>query len=229
MRTEIFKTSVEALDNIKEIRQELAEFNQSSKIWFDDDPFEKAKQSVLELGEFWDGAIDNVDKYYDDLIAKEQEAANKATTEEGKKYHNDRIAKLQTAKANQGKGTLEEGGTGFFDMQFSNVMDMMKEIEEFEKTGSSTVFGENSAAMYETALEVLKQANSNLKDYKDKVLELRDLIGDMVDEILEKQEERMQAYQDINDELEHQIDLITMIHGEEAYDQIGRASCRERV
>jgi TP901 family phage tail tape measure protein len=223
MRTEIFKTSIEALDNIKEIRQELAEFNQSSKIWFDDDPFEKAKQSVLELGEFWDGAIDNVDKYYDDLIAKEQEAANKATTEEGKKYHNDRIAKLQTAKANQGKGTLEEGGTGFFDMQFSNVMDMMKEIEEFEKTGSSTVFGENSAAMYETALEVLKQANSNLKDYKDKVLELRDLIGDMVDEILEKQEERMQAYQDINDELEHQIDLITMIHGEEAYDQLQQA------
>lgn len=223
MRTEIFKTSVEALDNIKEIRQELAEFNQSSKIWFDDDPFEKAKRSVLELGEFWDGAIDNVDKYYDDLIAKEQEAANKATTEEGKKYHNDRIAKLQTAKANQGKGTLEEGGTGFFDMQFSNVMDMMKEIEEFEKTGSSTVFGENSAAMYETALEVLKQANSNLKDYKDKVLELRDLIGDMVDEILEKQEERMQAYQDINDELEHQIDLITMIHGEEAYDQLQQA------
>ena len=223
MRTEIFKTSVEALDNIKEIRQELAEFNQSSKIWFDDDPFEKAKQSVLELGEFWDGAIDNVDKYYDDLIAKEQEAANKATTEEGKKYHNDRIAKLQTAKANQGKGTLEEGGTGFFDIQFSNVMDMMKEIEEFEKTGSSTVFGENSAAMYETALDVLKQANSNLKDYKDKVLELRDLIGDMVDEILEKQEERMQAYQDINDELEHQIDLITMIHGEEAYDQLQQA------
>lgn len=223
MRIEIFKTSVEALDNIKEIKQELAEFNQSSKIWFDDDPFEKAKQSVLELGEFWDGAIDNADKYYDDLIAKEQEAANKAATEEGKKYHNDRIAKLQTAKANQGKGTLEEGGTGFFDMQFSNVMDMMKEIEQFEKTGSSTTFGENSAAMYETALDVLKQANSNLNDYKDKVLDLRDLINDMVDEILEKQEERMQAYQDINDELEHQIDLITMIHGEEAYDQLKQA------
>ena len=223
MRIEIFKTSVEALDNIKEIRQELAEFNQSSKIWFDDDPFEKAKQNVLELGEFWDGAIDNADKYYDDLIAKEQEAANKATTEEGKKYHNDRIAKLQTAKANQGKGTLEEDGTGLFDIQFSNVMDMMKEIEQFEKTGSSTTFGENSAAMYETALDVLKQANSNLNDYKDKVLELRDLIGDMVDKILEKQEERMQAYQDINDELEHQIDLITMIHGEEAYDQLQQA------
>lgn len=223
MRISIFKTSIQALDNIKEIRKELAEFNQSSKIWFDDDPFEKAKQSVFELGEFWDGAIDNVDKYYDDLIAKEQEAANKATTEEGKKYHNDRIAKLQTAKANQGKGTLEEGGTGYFDMQFSSVLDMMKEIEQYEKTGSSTIFGENSAAMYETALEVLKQANSNLNDYKDKVLELRDLIGDMVDEILEKQEERMQAYQDINDELEHQIDLITMIHGEEAYDQLKQA------
>lgn len=223
MRIEIFKTSVEALDNIKEIKQELAEFNQSSKIWFDDDPFEKAKQSVLELGEFWDGAIDNVDKYYDELIAKEQEAANKASTAEGKKYHNDRIAKLQAAKANQDKGTLDEAGTGYFDMQFSSVLDMMKEIEQFEKTGSSTIFGENSAAMYETALEVLKQANSNLNDYKDKVLELRDLIGDMVDEILEKQEERMQAYQDINDELEHQIDLITMIHGEEAYEQLKQA------
>ena len=103
MRIEIFKTSVEALDNIRDIRKELAEFNQSSKIWFDDDPFEKAKESVLQLGEFWDGAIDDVDKYYDELIAKEQEAANKATTSEGKLYHNNRILQLQKAKADQGK------------------------------------------------------------------------------------------------------------------------------
>lgn len=223
MRIEIFKTSVEALDNIRDIRKELAEFNQSSKIWFDDDPFEKAKESVLQLGEFWDGAIDNVDKYYDELIAKEQEAANKATTSEGKLYHNNRILQLQKAKADQGKASLDYLGTGFFDMQFSNVMDMMKEIEEFEKTGSSTVFGENSAAMYETALDVLKQANSTLNDYKDNVTELRDLINDMVDEILEKQEERQNMYENINDELEHQIDLITIIHGEEAYDQLKQA------
>ena len=223
MRIEIFKTSVEALDNIRDIRKELAEFNQSSKIWFDDDPFEKAKESVLQLGEFWDGAIDDVDKYYDELIAKEQEAANKATTSEGKLYHNNRILQLQKAKADQGKESLDYLGTGFFDMQFSNVMDMMKEIEEFEKTGSSTVFGENSAAMYETALDVLKQANSTLNDYKDNVTELRDLINDMVDEILEKQEERQNMYENINDELEHQIDLITIIHGEEAYDQLKQA------
>ena len=223
MRIEIFKTSVEALDNIRDIRKELAEFNQSSKIWFDDDPFEKAKESVLQLGEFWDGAIDDADKYYDELIAKEQEAANKATTSEGKLYHNNRILQLQKAKADQGKESLDYLGTGFFDMQFSNVMDMMKEIEEFEKTGSSTVFGENSAAMYETALDVLKQANSTLNDYKDKVTELRDLINDMLDEILEKQEERQNMYENINDELEHQIDLITMIHGEEAYDQLKQA------
>lgn len=223
MRIEIFKTSIEALDNIRDIRKELAEFNQSSKIWFDEDPFEKAKESVLQLGEFWDGAIDDVDKYYDELIAKEQEAANKATTSEGKLYHNNRILQLQKAKADQGKESLDYLGTGFFDMQFSNVMDMMKEIEEFEKTGSSTVFGENSAAMYEIALDVLKQANSTLNDYKDNVTELRDLINDMVDEILEKQEERQNMYENINDELEHQIDLITMIHGEEAYDQLKQA------
>lgn len=223
MRIEIFKTSIEALDNIRDIRKELAEFNQSSKIWFDEDPFEKAKESVLQLGEFWDGAIDDVDKYYDELIAKEQEAANKATTSEGKLYHNNRILQLQKAKADQGKESLDYLGTGFFDMQFSNVMDMMKEIEEFEKTGSSTVFGENSAAMYETALDVLKQANSTLNDYKDNVTELCDLINDMVDEILEKQEERQNMYENINDELEHQIDLITMIHGEEAYDQLKQA------
>ena len=223
MRIEIFKTSVEALDNIRDIRKELAEFNQSSKIWFDDDPFEKAKESVLQLGEFWDSAIDDVDKYYDELIAKEQEAANKATTSEGKLYHNNRILQLQKAKADQGKESLDYLGTGFFDMQFSNVMDMMKEIEEFEKTGSSTVFGENSAAMYETALDVLKQANSTLNDYKDNVTELRDLINDMLDEILEKQEERQNMYENINDELEHQIDLITIIHGEEAYDQLKQA------
>lgn len=229
MRIEIFKTSVEALDNIRDIRKELAEFNQSSKIWFDDDPFEKAKESVLQLGEFWDGAIKDVDKYYDELIAKEQEAANKATTSEGKLYHNNRILQLQKAKADQGKESLDYLGTGFFDMQFSNVMDMMKEIEEFEKTGSSTVFGENSAAMYETALDVLKQANSTLNDYKDNVTELRDLINEMLDEILEKQEERQNAYENINDELEHQIELITMIHGEEAYDQLKKAYAAQLI
>lgn len=223
MRIEIFKTSIEALDNIREIRQELAEFTQSQKIWFNEDPFAKAKESVLQLGEFWDGAIENVDKYYDELIAKEQEAANKASTEEGKLYHNNRILQLQNAKNNQGKESLDYVGTGFFDMQFSNVLDMLKEMEEFEKTGSSTTFGKNSAAMYETALDVLKQANSTLNDYKDKVLELRDVINDMVDEILEKEEERQKLYENINDELEHQIDLITMIHGEEAYDQLKQA------
>lgn len=229
MRIAIFKTSIQALNGIKEIRKELAEFNQSSKIWFDDDPFEKAKESVLQLGEFWDGAIKDVDKYYDELIAKEQEAANKATTSEGKLYHNNRILQLQKAKADQGKESLDYLGTGFFDMQFSNVMDMMKEIEEFEKTGSSTVFGKNSAAMYETALDVLKQANSTLNDYKDNVTELRDLINEMLDEILEKQEERQNAYENINDELEHQIELITMIHGEEAYDQLKKAYAAQLI
>lgn len=223
MRIEMFKTSVEALDNLKEIRDIINEFNQSKDIWFYDDPFEKAKESVLELGEFWDGAIENVDAYYDELIAKEKEAAENATTDEGRLYHNNRILQLQAAKASQGNGSLETAGTGFFDMQFANVADMIKQIEEFEQNGSSSIFGENSAAMYETALDVLKQANDTLNDYKDKVFELKDIIGEMVDEILEKQEERQQAYEAINNELEHQIELITMIHGDQAYDQLKEA------
>lgn len=223
LKIDLFKTSVEALDNIQDIQDALDKFNESVDVWFHDDPFAKMESSGKKLAKFFDDASLASDEYYDKLIARNQEYMDKAHSQETKDYYANQIAKLQAARAKAGQGTLEERGTGFFDLSMSNLQDIMKEIKQFEETGHSDVFGENSKALYETAKDVFDQAVDLTENFKDVVNDLHDNIIDAIDYMFDEADKRMEAYDAITEELEHKADIVELIHGDKSYAQLNQA------
>ena len=130
------------------------------------------------------------------------------------------IAMWENARKQIGAGSMEAGGTGLFDMAFNNVRIIQEQIRQYESTGTSTIFGENSADLYDAAKEAYDQATSLLSDFEGQYEDLHDAILTMIDETAEKIEKRREQYENITDELDHQREIIELIHGDEAYNEL---------
>lgn len=223
LRIEAFKTAVEAADNIKDIQEKLIDFNAVFSGLGQDDPFRAMGTSVAKLKKYFDVATGSVNDYYDTLIARTKEQlANANITDSHKTWLQQQIAMMEKAKAAAGNQTMEEYGTGYLDMELLNLENIMAQIKQFEETGSSSIFGENSADLYEVAKDIFDSATDMIMEYEDQIEDLRDAILDAIDEIADKMDERREAYENITDELEHQADIIELLHGENAYEEINK-------
>lgn len=223
LQIEAFQKAVDAVDNIKDLQETLIDFNAVFTGLNSDSPFRDMITSLENLKTYWDVNTVAVDDYYDELIKRNNEAMKNASAaqKENLKYQN---AVLEAAREQYGKGTFEAGGTGLFDMAMSNLNTILEQMRQFEETGTSTIFGENSGSMYEVGNDIFEQATSLLEDYEGHIDDLRDAIIDAIDEIGDKMEERLETYENINDELEHYADIIEMVQGENAYDQLNQVS-----
>lgn len=223
LQIEAFQKAVDAVDNIKDLQETLIDFNAVFTGLNSDSPFRDMITSLENLKTYWDVNTVAVDDYYDELIKRNNEAMKNASAEQKKnlEYQN---KVLEAAREQYGKGTFEAGGTGLFDMAMSNLNTILEQMQQFEETGTSTIFGENSGSMYEVGNDIFEQATSLLEDYEGHIDDLRDAIIDAIDEIGDKMDERLEAYENINDELEHYADIIEMVQGENAYDQLNQVS-----
>ena len=223
LQIEAFEKAVDAVDNIKDLQETLIDFNAVFTGLNSDSPFRDMITSLENLKTYWDVNTVAVDDYYDELIKRNKEAMKNASAEQKKnlEYQN---KVLEAAREQYGKGTFEAGGTGLFDMAMSNLNTILEQMRQFEETGTSTIFGENSGSMYEVGNDIFEQATSLLEDYEGHIDDLRDAIIDAIDEIGDKMDERLEAYENINDELEHYADIIEMVQGENAYDQLNQVS-----
>lgn len=223
LQIEAFQKAVDAVDNIKDLQETLIDFNAVFTGLSSDSPFRDMITSLENLKTYWDVNTVAVDDYYDELIKRNNEAMKNASAEQKKnlEYQN---KVLEAAREQYGKGTFEAGGTGLFDMAMSNLNTILEQMRQFEETGTSTIFGENSGSMYEVGKDIFEQATSLLEDYEGHIDDLRDAIIDAIDEIGDKMDERLEAYENINDELEHYADIIEMVQGENAYDQLNQVS-----
>ena len=223
IRISAFKTSVDAADEIKDLQESLADFNATFQDIYDEDPFVKAGTSVKKLSYYFDNATKSATEYYDSLIAQmEESAAKDGVSESYKEWAKKQVEAMEEAKAQYGEGTVEEYGTGYLDMALKNMNTILSEINQFNEEGSSSIFGEDSADMYEVAQDIYDQATEYVNDYKSEIQDLRDDILDMIDDINERFENRMDEYQAIVDELEHQANINELLHGDQSYANINQ-------
>lgn len=223
LQIEAFQKAVDAVDNIQDLQESIIDFNAVFTGLDSDDPVRDMITSLENLKTYWDVNTVAVDDYYDELIRRNKEAMKNASAEQKKnlEYQN---KVLEAAREQYGKGTFEAGGTGLFDMSMSNLNTILEQMRQFEETGTSTIFGENAGSMYEVGQDIFDQAVDLLSDYEGHLDDLKDAILDAIDEIGDKMDERLETYENINDELEHYADIIEMIHGENAYDQLNQTS-----
>lgn len=215
LQIEAFQKAVDAVDNIKDLQETLIDFNAVFTGLDSDSPFRDMLTSLENLKTYWDVNTKSVDEYYDELIRRNNEAMKNASESQKQnlQYQN---ALLEAAREQYGKGTFEEGGTGLFDMEMARVNTILEQMRQFNETGTSTIFGENSGSMYEVANDIFEQATSLLEDYEGHLDDLKDAILDAIDEIGDKMDERLETYENINDELEHYADIIEMVQGDQA-------------
>ena len=223
LRIEAFNRAVESVDNLKDLMETGIDFNAVFTGMDSDDPFRDALVALENLKTYWDVGKESMDDYYDDLIAKNMEAM-KTADEEQKKWLQYQNQLLSYARTMYGQQTFEEGGTGLFDMEMANVNAVLEQMRQYNENGSSTIFGENAADLYETAQDIYDSATSMLEDYEGHLDDLKDAILDAIDEIGEAMDDRLDQYENINDELDHYASMIEMLQGDQAYDALNEAN-----
>lgn len=214
----LFDKAVDAADTIKEIQEAYIEFSQVFSGRDSDDPFRGMETSAQKLTKYFDVATKDMNKFYDTWIKRTQQLQKEATTAEAKAFYGEQIKNIQNAQKAEGNGSMELAGSGYLDMAFSNLSAILKQLDEYEANNFSSIFGENQAALYETAKNVFDQATSMIMDFEAQIEELRDNIIDAIDDIGERMDERIEQYEFLNDQLEHQLDILEMIKGDRAYD-----------
>ena len=223
LQIEAFEKAVDSVDNLKDLQETLIDFNAVFTGLDSDSPFRDMITSLENLKTYWDINTVAVDDYYDELIKRNEEAMKNASEQrkEELEYQN---KLLEAAREQYGKGTFEAGGTGLFDMAMNNLNTILEQMRQYEETGTSTIFGENAGSMYEVGNDIFEQATSLLEDYEGHLDDLHDSIIDAIDEIGDKMDERLETYENINDELEHYADIIEMVQGENSYEQLNQVS-----
>lgn len=221
LQIEIFKTSVSAADSLKDLNEGLIEFKNNLNGLDRDKPFNKMMVASQKLAGYWKSSVADSNKVYDRLIGNAQKRIDSGElSPKDIQVQQNAIAMWQKAKGNAAKEILDSGGFGNFDVNADLVNSMVAEINKFESTGRSDVFGENEAALYETAKEVWEQAADELDNYVSNLEELRDAINEEIDEIFDKIERRLEIYEQIDEELEHQQSIVEMLFGEKAFDKL---------
>ena len=215
-----FNRSVEVLDNLKDINDKYAEFQHNLHRTIDENPFDELADSAARLSEYFD--IKSADNYFDTLISKYKELQANATSESVKTFYQKQIDVLNKAAKAQGAGTIEVGGTGYFDMALKNGQAILEQIADYEKNGTASLFGANSKELYDAAKTVYEQMVQTLADYWDQIDDVHEKIGDCIDDISDRIDKRVDQFNTITDQLDHVKNLVEYIYGDQAYDRQNR-------
>ena len=220
IRIEALKTQTEAVENFKDLQEAWIEFEGVFSGYGKDDPQRDMIESTSKLANYFDAGTVSATKFYDTLIDRTKKLMNEENTSaEKRKWYQQQLDLMEKAR-NAAPGSVEAYGTGYFDMEMLNMQMMLEQLDQYNSTGTSSIFGENSADLYEIARDVFNSAVDMVKDFEDEMDNLHDAILDMIDEIGDSIEDRREQFENITDELEHQREIAELLRGDRNYDEI---------
>ena len=220
MRIEAFNKQVESLETIKDINEAWIEFQSIGK-GHPDDVFRVGDENVMKLANAWQLSNENMDDYYDNLIAREQKRWHETDDEQEKENAHKRANVYRQMKEDAKNGRFDgRNGSGLIDGYLLHGATLSDQIDQMEKTGTSSIYGENSKQLYEDAEEFVKNYVSYIKDIEQAQEEIFQSIMDGIDQIDEWMNERLDQYDNIIQRLEHQANLVEALRGEESYDEL---------
>lgn len=120
--------------------------------------------------------------------------------------------------------TYFNGRDGLGSIQYltEHVRETMAQVESIKNTGTSSVYGDNMSA----AVEDLKKYNDslmeNLEDAQDIINKIKDSYLDAIDEANDKLEEQTKQYEYIADLINHDMNMVELLGGEDDYADLAR-------
>lgn len=100
----------------------------------------------------------------------------------------------------------------------NKMMQTRQQIESIDATGTSSIYGDNKAQAMQDLQNDLKDLQDQMKDISDLIQDIDEAILDTVDDIDDQLDERLEAYEFVQDLIEHDLDLMDLLYGDRNYD-----------
>ena len=114
----------------------------------------------------------------------------------------------------------KENGTGIIQEDVKYLQNLMKEIDQYNATGNSNVYGNNQTAMQSDLEKYSKQLMSDLGSAQDLIDSIKDAVNKTFNDIADRMAEQKGYYEDISEILEHDMKLVQLTYGDEAFDKL---------
>lgn len=108
---------------------------------------------------------------------------------------------------------------GALTNQLNGTLDQLHQIDTF---GTSSVYGDNKSKAVEDLKTFLDELISNLEDVEDLIDEIENSIFDAIDKAQDAFDDQVDTFEHISDVLDHNVKLVKMLYGEQAYDALGK-------
>ena len=116
----------------------------------------------------------------------------------------------------------KEDGGGIIQELTEHVNKTRREAEIIENGGTSAIYGKNQAQALEDLKHYTDQLMQNLEDVKDLEEEIHDLYLDTIDKANDAFDEQIKTYEQIRDIIQHNLNLIQMLHPQNNEEQLAR-------
>lgn len=116
----------------------------------------------------------------------------------------------------------KEDNTGIVQALRKQVDNTLAELNQMDTNGWSNVYGDNRTAALDDLKKYYEELMSNLTDVLELQKEIHESYIDMMDEAQEKFDEQIEAYEMISDLIEHDMEVISLVYGEQSYSQLAK-------
>lgn len=113
-----------------------------------------------------------------------------------------------------------EAGNGIVQKEANYLTDLMKQIDQYNETGWSDWYGNDEASMMEHLRQYYEQTFDDLQNVKDLIDEIHDAINETLEDVADQMDEQMEYYETISDILEHDMKMVELVYGEDAFDRL---------
>ena len=212
LKIEAYKTSMEAIDDLKDLNKEWAEFEGFLTGLPTDSPFRSLTEDLSELNSSFEITKKEAKGFYNEIIKEKQKAlaaTSDATEKQAIQLSIDYFKGLRDSLTDD---MLENGLLGL-------AMEDLEELRKWYENPSleGNPFGDNRAALKEAYEDALKRVIELTQDWQDLQEEIIDDIVDGYGEIADKQERQMSDYERLADRMEKFADLYALSYGEKSY------------
>ena len=116
----------------------------------------------------------------------------------------------------------KEDNTGIVQALTKQVNDILSELNVLNRGGVSSIYGDNKNALLEDLEKYMTELRSNITDVFELQKAQHEAYMDMMDEAQEKFDEQIESYEMISDLIEHDMQVISLVYGDEAYGRLAK-------
>lgn len=110
------------------------------------------------------------------------------------------------------------GSIGVVQKLTQQLLDTRKQIEDIDETGTSAIYGDNKAKAMEDLKSDLSELIKQMQSIEDLIADIDKAYLDTIDDIADQFDKQQDDYDFINDLLQHDMDLLSMLYGDKNYD-----------